>query len=565
MSFMRKMLAASGGAVSDLRNPALWLVDAFAGRSTTAGQNVNSVSALTLSAYYNGIRVISEDVGKLPFFLLEQLKPRGTRKVIESSIFKMLHQSPNPEMSSMTFRETLTGHALGWGNGYAEIQRNGREKPVALWPIHPSRVLVKRDNDTKQLFYEVRVSNTEAMRNSKSVENMTIIFERQDIFHIHGLGDNGLTGFSVLNMGAESLGFNLAAQKFGSAFYGNGGTVGSILTHPAQLKDTARTNLRNSWNKMHQGADNASKIAILEEGVKFEKIGIPPDEAQFLQTRRFGIEDIARWFRLQPHKIGHLDKATFSNIEMQSIEYVVDTLTPWLIRWEFETKIKVLDRQPETYFAKIQTNALLRGDSKARANFYTKRFSVGSLSPDDIRDLEDENPIIGGGGNEYFVPRNLAPLSEISQEPQPTPTGSTQVPPARGARSKIDQIQTNKPIFDDAADRIIKKEEKALSRAFKKYETDPKEFELWAKKFYSEQKCNVVDSFKPILNTIALQIGCFEAIFERVLNEFSADFSISSHALAMKSYENKKTLDHLDADTLSDTMIKEVCKSIEGE
>lgn len=509
MNLIKNLFAAGSGStgISDLRNPALWLTDSLAGRRTTAGVHVNAVSALSIAPYYAAMRVISEDIGKLPMFVFEQLSPRGKKKAKNHHLFPLLHESPNSEMSSMSFRETLTSWALGWGNGYAENQMDDRGRTVALWPIHPSRVIPKRDNDG--IFYEVRIRRGDITKQSKQSRDFMIILRDFEMFHIHGLGDNGLTGFSVLQIASESLGLALATQQFGASFFGNGSTLSGVLEHPEKLDNAARANLRESWDMMHQGSDKASRIGLLEEGLKYTQIGIPPEQAQFIATRNFQVEDIARWFRVAPHKIQHLLRSTFSNIEQQSIEYVTDTLMPWIIRWEHEVERKLLDGEPEELFVKIETNALLRGDSKARANFYKARFSVGSLSPNDIKELEDENPI--DGGDEYFVMTNLTTLGKMSEQPvEPTPPPALPAPiepdDESSDQNNIDYVNRvmdiNRILLRDVIQRVTTKEEKALARAAKKYDCDLDAQIKWSEKFYTEQEGYMFESFLAIITSM---------------------------------------------------------------
>lgn len=420
-------LTHQASATSDLRHPTAWLTSWALGGRTSAGIDVSPASAMTLSSYFGAVRAISEDIAKLPLITYRRLTPRGKERALDHPVYPLLHDAPNAEQTAMAWRETLMDHALTWGNGYSEIIRQGGRIVGFGRPIHPSRVEVKFDEDL-QLVYDVRSHDINIV-----VEGMqgfeTIRIPQADMLHIHGLG-SGITGYSVAQLAAESLGLSLAAQQFGATFFGNGTNLSGVLTHPAQLSDTALAHLRDSWTQLYGGPESSNKPAILEEGMTWERIGVPPEDAQFLETREFQVSEVARWFRIPPHKIAHMKEATFSNIEHQAQEYVVDTLTPWAVRWEQELKRKVFMNNSE-FFAEHLFTALLRGDQQARSNFYRTRFYIGSLSPNDIRELENENPILDEdgtpdpAGDMYYIQNNLATLATIAGTRAPVQTMTT--------------------------------------------------------------------------------------------------------------------------------------------
>jgi HK97 family phage portal protein len=409
-------------ALSDLRHPTAWLVDWALGHRTRAGVEVSPTAAMTLPAYYAALRAISEDIGKLPLCTYARLTPRGKRKASDHPLYALLHDAPNPWMTAMAWREAMTHYALAWGNAYAEIVREAGTIVALGRPIHPSRVTPRFDS-TGALLYDVYVGDV-SVRSDAPRPMTSVPFAQRDLLHLRGLGD-GLLGYSVAQYAAESLGVSLAAQQFGAAFFGNGTHLGGIFTHPNTLSDIALGHLRDSLAAF-RGAD-ALKTMILEEGMTYERSAIPPEDAQFLETRQFQVEEVARWFRIPPHKIGHLTHATFTNIEHQGLEYVVDTLQPWLVRWEQELKRKLFADDPD-HFAEHQILGLLRGDQTARANYYRTRFYLGSISPNDIRELENENPITDAEGNPdpagdlYYIQNNLATLGAIAGTTGPIQT-----------------------------------------------------------------------------------------------------------------------------------------------
>lgn len=395
-------------ALSDLRSPTAWLTSWAGGNITSSGIPVSPQGAMTLAAYYDCIRIIAEDCAKLPLQVLRRLE-RGREKAIDHPLWPILHDEMNEDMTAMTGREVLFHHALGWGNGYALIQRDrsmglADGDVIGLYPIHPARVRPTRDRETGRIVYVV--DSNSSLRDSPDIP---VGIAAEDMIHIKGLGPDGLVGYSVCQMAAESLGISLAAQTFGASFFRNGMSLGGVLEHPGKLSDTAAEHLRISFNEIYGGSWNAGKVGIFEEGMKFSRIGIPPEEAQFLETRQFQVLEVCRWFRMPPHKVAHLADATFSNIEQQNQEYVTDTLLPWLVRGEQEFNRKLL--RMTDYYTKHDVRGLLRGDSAARAQFYKDLFMVGALSPNDIREFEDQNPY--DGGDEQFLQIQYAPVRKI--------------------------------------------------------------------------------------------------------------------------------------------------------
>lgn len=396
---------------SRLTQPSPWLVQWAGGGRTSAGVGVSPQSAMALSTYYDCLRIISEDVAKLPLFIYERTGARGKRRAPEHPLYTLLHDAPNPEMTSMSFRETLTHHMLGWGNGYAWIERQAGEI-VALWPIHPSFVYLRRADG--EIVYDIRMSSF--LPGDTSTTTVYRV-RAEDMLHVHGLGPDGHYGYSIAQLAAESLGLTLAAEEFGARFFGDDATPSGVLTHPQRLSPEATQNLRQSWEERHQGT---RKIAVLEEGMTFTPMTIPPEQGQFIETRQFQMREVCRWFRMQPDKVGDYEFATYSNIEQSGINYVVDTLTPWLVRWEQEYGRKLLADEP-TYFAEHQVQGLMRGDQAARGDFYTKLFGLGSLSPNDVRSFENMEEIGEDGDTFFIATNNYTPLATVvNQEPPDT-------------------------------------------------------------------------------------------------------------------------------------------------
>ena len=360
---------------------------------TRTGLYVNEESAMRTSAVYACVRVLAETVASLPLPFYKRL-PRGKEKAIYHPLYSLLHDVPNREMTSFSFRETMMTHLLLWGNAYGLINYKGKH-PADLWPLHPSRVYVERDLITKELVYKY------------SDENGTYEYQANQILHIPGLSYNGITGLSPIGLARESIGLAQATEEFGSRFFLNGARPGGILEHPGIVKDPEK--LRKSWEEVYKGVRNAHKVAVLEEGMVYKEIGIPPNDAQFLETRKFQLNEICRIFRVPQHLVGDLERATFSNIENQSIDFVVHTIRPWLIRWEQAIQRCLLSEgERAVYFAKFTVDGLLRGDFKTRMDGYAVGRQNGWYSANDIREFEDLNPIPEEmGGDLYLVNGNM--------------------------------------------------------------------------------------------------------------------------------------------------------------
>ena len=376
----------------------------FMGNSTS-GKRVNERSAMQMTAVYSCVRILSEAIASLPLNVYKYNKDGGKEKAYDHPLFRLLHDEPNPEMTSFIFRETLMTHLLLWGNAYAQIIRNGKGEVVALYPLMPDRMTVDRD-EKGQLYYKYTKSNDDA----PTMEGTTVYLDPSDVLHVPGLGFDGLVGYSPIAMAKNAIGLAIAAEEYGSKFYANGAAPSGVLEHPGTLKDPAK--VRDSWNVAFGGSSNSHKVAVLEEGLKYTPISISPNEAQFLETRKFQINEIARIFRVPPHMVGDLEKSSFSNIEQQSLEFVKYTLDPWVIRWEQSLYRALLsEEEKKDYFFKLNVEGLLRGDYASRMNGYATARQNGWMSANDIRQLEDLDRIPAElGGDLYLVNGNMLPL-----------------------------------------------------------------------------------------------------------------------------------------------------------
>ena len=383
---------------------------AFYMGGSTAGKSVTERSAMQMTAVYSCVRILAEAIAGLPLNVYRYREDGGKEKALDHPLYRLLHDEPNPEMSSFVFRETLMTHLLLWGNGYAQIIRNGRGEVIALYPLMPNKMTVDRD-ENGQLYYRYQHSSDEA----NTMENSSVILRPADVLHIPGLGFDGLVGYSPIAMAKNAIGLAIATEEFGAKFFANGATPGGILEHPGTVKDPER--VRESWNNAFGGSGNAGKTAILEEGMKYTPISISPNEAQFLETRKFQINEIARIFRVPPHMVGDLEKSSFSNIEQQSLEFVKYTLDPWVVRWEQSIQRRLLNPEEKNgYFVKFNVEGLLRGDYASRMQGYSTARQNGWMSANDIRELEDLDRIPAeDGGDLYLVNGNMLPLRTITE------------------------------------------------------------------------------------------------------------------------------------------------------
>ena len=372
---------------------------------STSGKAVTERSAMQMTAVYSCVRILAEAIAGLPLHLYRYTPDGSKVKAVDHPLYLLLHDEPNPEMSSFVFRETLMTHLLLWGNAYAQIIHNGKGEVVALYPLMPNRMSVDRDKHG-QLYY----TYTRASDEAPTMNGMTVLLPPSDVLHIPGLGFDGLVGYSPIAMAKNAIGLAIATEEYGAKFFANGAAPSGVLEHPGTIKDPSR--VREAWMSQFGGSANSGKVAVLEEGMKYTPISISPEQAQFLETRKFQINEIARIFRIPPHMVGDLEKSSFSNIEQQSLEFVKYTLDPWVIRWEQSIQRALLrPEEKKRYFAKFNVEGLLRGDYQSRMNGYAVARQNGWMSANDIRELENLDRIPAeAGGDLYLVNGNMLPM-----------------------------------------------------------------------------------------------------------------------------------------------------------
>jgi len=376
---------------TSLSNPAAWLTGLF-GTSKT-GVQVSEDNALTFSAVYAAVRIISETIASIP---LNVYVYDGETRVIarEHPIQKLLAHTPNTVSSSFTFRESMAANLVLHGNAYAKIEFNAAGRPISLTPLNPMLVEVKIVDGEKVYVFNEKTTYLD-----------------YEIIHVVGLSFNGLTGKSPLTVAREAVAIGLAAQEYGARFYSNGANTGGIITAPGRLSIDAINRLKQSWNRANGGLSNSHGTAILEEGMKYEKIGLDPEAAQFLQSRKFQVNEIARIFRIPPSYLADLENSsTRANVEQQAITFVRDCVTPYVRRFEVEFNRKLFREDEPNYYAYFTMEGLMRGDLQGRYQAYATARQWGWLSVNDIRDLENLNPV--EGGDVYLQPLNMAQAGE---------------------------------------------------------------------------------------------------------------------------------------------------------
>jgi HK97 family phage portal protein len=387
----------------DLKDPRL--ADFVRGFEGSAGVAVTSESALRAAAVYGCVRLLAGAIATLP---LDVKRREGPNRFDAENhpLWRVLRRRPNRYMKPARFRRMLQTHILLRGNAYCLIQRNGFGVVNELLPLHPDRVEPKQDANTLKISYEYQPPN-----------GRKIIFAQEDVFHLMGMTHDGVRGMSVLSYARETIGLSLATGRHGAAFFRNGTNIGTVLTHPKTLGPDGQDTLRDSLDKF-KGPDSSHKTLVLEEDMRFEKLGMTSVDAQFVQTMVQSRTEIAMFFGVPPHMIGDTEKNTSwgTGIEAQARGFVAFTLEDWLTEWEDAVNADLIgDSEPDMY-ARFNRAALVRGDYKTRWDGYVKGLQWGVWSPDEVRSMEDQNPRTDGQGAKYYDPPNTAGKGAADQQ-----------------------------------------------------------------------------------------------------------------------------------------------------
>jgi len=481
-------------ARTTLKDPGDWMIDWFGGAESATGKRVTETMAMTNMGVFACVRIKAETIAWLPLKVYERLQPSGKRPAPEHPLYRIVHDEPNEFMTAFSMREAMQGHLDLWGNNYARIEIDGGGGAIGMFPFRPDRVRPFRKNGS--LRYEIRFDD--------GVE----ILPDEEMIHVPGLGWDGLVGFSPIRMAMEAVGFAMGLEEFGARYIGQGFAPSGIFTHPGKLGDKAYLRLKKDLAAKHQRLEDKHRALILEEGLGWQQVGIKPDEAQFLATRKFQLAEIARLFRMQLSKLQDLDRQTHSNIEQQAIEHVLDTIAPSARRWEQEFNRKLLSADDRgKFFVEFNFDALMRGDSKARSEFYNQMFMIGAYSINDILEIENRNRV--EGGDRRFVPLNMVPLDQVDDlEPESDSRARLPAGPGRSVEIRRRVQRTHVRLLSDAAARVLRKEISAVRRAITKHleARDVAGLRAWIETFYRDRPADVTRTFLPALEVLADQI-----------------------------------------------------------
>ena len=513
----------------------------FFGRSKTAGIPVTHENALTYSVIWRCVNLISQSIATMPWYVMQRDQQRRSKTLWNHQAYTLLDLMPNSETDALSFRETLLAWALTWGNGYGEIVRDRSMRPAELWQIEPSRVRPDRDKNG-QLWYEIT---------NGSAANSYL--RPQDIFHLKGLGFDGLVGYSVIAYAAKTIGLGLATEQFGSNFFANGANAGGVLQHPGKLSDDAIKHLKESLVEGTSGSSSRSPL-ILEEGMEWNTISVPPDDAQFLETRKFTVAEGARWYGVPLHKLHEMDKSSFNNIEQQAIEFVTDALMPWVKRLEMEANIKLISpaMRGRTY-TKLNVNSLLRGDTKARGEWYKTMTTIGAYNVNKVLELEDENPI-GPDGDKHLVQMNLTTLEKVGEEntqanenPFTQPGAQPDAPDEENDDEAQETAMAARAILVENAQRIIARCGHRATEALKNHAGDRDALLVYLNNFASDQG----EYMRKILST---SVEAFNLQLD--LDAF-IDQSVDEQTTAiLASHDAGEELFHVEPDIMVDQLLE---------
>ncbi len=406
--------------------PPGWFLSSLGGRASKTGVTVNEQTAMQFTTVFSCVQVLSQTLASMPIILYRDRKmgdkSSGKDRAVDHPLYDILKTAPNKEIPSMYLKETMMGHICSSGNGYAQIQRNRRGEVISL-NILPWNVTDVRRN---HITYEIEYTTND--------RGKSVILDPDEVFHVPGLGFNGIKGYSPIRMAMEAIGLGMAAEEFGASFFSNGANAGGVVEYEAKMNPEAKTEFRKAFMEKYAGLGKSNSVLFLENGSKYTKVAIPNNEAQFLETRRFQKEEIASIYRVPLHLIQDLQKSTNNNIEHQSLEFVMYTMLPWFTRWESFINFKLLSKEERSqgYFAEFLINALLRGDTAARAQMLHLMRQDGVINADQWRELENMNPQEDGQGKYYLVNGNMISVDTAAKQPPRNSQGQQAPKPQEG-------------------------------------------------------------------------------------------------------------------------------------
>ncbi len=545
MTILRKLFATRDSSSHHPSSSTLGQL--FSGGSKSlAGVQVNDRTALLSSAVWSATRLYAASSGMLSRTVFERLPGGGKQEAPRDHYAQKIAKRPNQVDNPFLFEAVETIHQLNAGNGIGEIVRDGSGVPLEIFRVHPSRVQPPRTLNDGRVVFDVTDCNGQRQ----------ILAE--NVFHVSNIvSDDGIWGKGIITHARETIGTAIAHTRKGAADLGNRSVPPLVIEHPGKMTDVARTNFRDEWELFHKGADNSGKMAILQEGMKANPLGLPNKDMEFIALGNYTVEDIARWYSVPPHKIGSLLRATFSNIDQQSLEYVIYSLIPILRMKEVEFDRKILlPQDQDRFFLKYNVDSLLRGDPEKRASALQTQFINGALQLDEWRDLEDRNPLADGLGKKHFVPRNLIPVEQAIQGPQPVapkPSKPAAPPAPAETKSTTDLVSFRKGfelMYSQTYHRLGRKEAMAARKAAEK----PNKFLAWLDEFYPEHAKLMIEAVQP---TMEMQLRVVDRVDE-------AQVPIQANRKVQQLAETRCNRSRERLLTLSECKPSELAHAVEG-
>ncbi len=504
---------------TSLSDPDDWAWEALGSKRSTSGVRVNRKTVLKYSPVWKAVNLISGSVAKLPYMVFKNTTG-GKERAPEHPAFPLVRRKANSEMTAFTIRQVMQGHALLLGNGYAFIDRDGAARPTQLLLLNPETSFPVRVN--QRLWYVIQING----------EQRKIVPE--NILHIKGLGYDGLMGYPVIQFARDSLGAGIGASAYGARYFLNNARPSMVLEHPGVMKPEAIAKLREQWNAMHAGIDNAHKTAILEEGMKANPFSINAKDSQLLESKEFSIRDAANWFSIPPHKIGDTTRTSFKSLEQENQAFLDEGLDPWLVTWEAECWDKLLtedEKRRETHFFEFIRAAIVRVDLKTRNEAYSKALAgMPYMLVNEVRRAENLNDLPDGQGDQLLIPANIGGGDAASQNNDSNQDGQTE------ENAKALQVVQRK-IITDSVRRMVTRLGIKAERADKKGKLGD-----WVKGFMAEDRDTIDDVLRPGMNA-ALMVGGLEpralvdTIIEYFFNRIGTDLLIKDRALALTELE----------------------------
>lgn len=485
------------------QKPPGWVTAGW-GMESYAGEDVTVEGALGVAAAYSCVTLLSGDIASLPLILFRRLE-RGKERAVDRPAYWLMHDAPNPEHTSFTFREIQTAHILSWGNFYGQLIWDQSGVVREVWPLRPDRMSVFRENGVKKYLYRTQSGSDRA-------------FRADEIMHIPGFGFDGLVGYSPLELAINTLGLAVAAEKYGSRVFKNDARPSVVLMTKGVLDEDAYKRMRESWEQSYKSADNAGKTAILEEDTTLKEVGFPPEQAMFIESQKWSLLQLARIYHIPPHMIGAVEVSTSwgSGIEQQEQGYVNHTLRSLTRRMEQQLNRSILlERDRKDYFFEHLFDDLLRGDTTARYQAYNMGIQSGFITRNEVRIKENLNPL--DGLDEPLVPLNMAGADEADGE-------MNDASPADDPNGEAND--TVRAFVLDAAERMVRREVNEVTDAVKRYldKDKPEKFRAWLEEFYKREQAEYIRrTFAPLKTDIDRQIGlyCLEhgQLLERAIED----------------------------------------------